>query len=80
MVRLTFPPGYVPQELPPGVHQEAPFASFALTYRLKDGVLEVTRDLNLTALRLPAKDAGLYAAFLQTVSQASERQIVLKKP
>jgi len=80
VVHLTFPPGYVPQELPPDVHQQESFGSFALTYSLKGGALEVTRDLTLTVLRLPVKDAGRYAAFLQAASQASGRPIVLKKP
>lgn len=80
VVRLAFPPGYVPQELPPDVHQQEAFGSFTLAYALKGGALEVTRDLALTALRLPAKDIGRYAAFLQAASQASGRPVVLKKP
>ncbi len=80
VVRLTFPVGYVPQDLPPDIEQKEPFGSFTIRYVLKDGVLEVTRDVDLTALRLPAKEVRQYAAFIKSVNQASDRQIVLKKP
>ena len=80
VVRLTFPTGDVPQDLPPAIHLENSFGLFDIAYHLQGNVLEVVRDLNMTALRVPAKEVGSYAAFLQAASQAADRQIVLKTP
>jgi len=79
VVRLTLPAGYVPQEMPADVHQESPFGAYRITYRMDGNVLEATREITSTAMRVAAKDVPKYAAFFQAEDQDSERQIVLKK-
>ena len=79
VLHLTFPAGYAPQELPADIHQETPFGSFKITYKMDGSVLEATRDILLTAMRIHAKDVPQYAAFLLALDQESERQLVLKK-
>ncbi len=80
VLRLTLPTGYVPQELPAEIHQETPFGSYRVSYQMSGGVLVATRDILLTAMRIPAKDVPQYAAFLAAMDVESQRQFVLKKP
>ena len=79
IAHIHLPAGYAPQELPTDVHQESPFGSFRMHYEVKGDLLTATRAVDMTALRVPAKDVLQYAAFLKAVSDETARQIVLKK-
>jgi tetratricopeptide (TPR) repeat protein/transglutaminase-like putative cysteine protease len=79
VLRLTLPTGYVPQEMPTEVHRETPFGSYKVTYQMSGGIVIATRDMLLTAMRIPAKDVAQYAAFLEALDVESQRQLLLKK-
>lgn len=79
VAHIRLPAGYALQEVPADVHQESPFGSFRMHYEVKGDLLTAARSVDLTALRVPAKDVPQYATFLKAMDDETARQIVLKK-
>lgn len=78
--QIHLPTGYAPQELPADVHQETPFGTLQTHYEIKGDLLTATRDVTLTALRVPAQNISDYAAFLKAIDEETSRQLIFKKP
>ena len=80
VARIHLPAGYAPQELPADVHQQTPFGSLQTHYAVTGDLLTATREVTLTALRVPAQNVSDYAAFLKAIDEETSRQLILKKP
>jgi len=77
--RVTLPPGYAVDELPPGATLDETFGTFRQTVSHEDGTIAVKQDLVVRDVTVPLADVPKLRAFLEKVRAASASMAVLKR-
>jgi hypothetical protein len=78
-VRVKLPEGFVVDEIPDTAKMDTSFGSYSTTYEVKDGMLQLTRNLVVRKATIPVADYEQVKRFFSKVYAAEESPIVLAK-